>query len=129
MAHYDLIAAEAQMRADAKAARDVGEAMIEAGGDRSFLEAQRGFDEARIQFTLSGMRLENQGMGRNETLCANAAAIGLVWASLLMGCVGNRERQMVNMWVQKSITETLADKEPDGFHVKSTFAAEEGGNG
>lgn len=99
---YDLAAAEAKMRADVEALR----AMQPTGAsDPAFVQAQREFDETRIQFTLACMRSEN--LGRTETLAAAGFAIGQMWTSALQGTVGVRERGIVNGWVCNALMATF----------------------
>lgn len=106
---YDLDAAEAQMRADIAQAKAEGMQLVQEGGDADFLRAQRLFDEARIQFTLSLLRCENAGIDRNRLLAGGAHSIGSMWASLLLGAVGERERGLVNGWVQQSLMQHLGE--------------------
>lgn len=100
-AHYDLEAAEADIRANVASAKIEGQKMVDSGqADATFIAAQREFDEARIQFVLAGLRLENMGIDRNETLSAAGQAIGQIWANALAAAVGARERSIVNGWLQ-----------------------------
>lgn len=109
MTQFDIEAAEKHMRDDASLAAAEGNRIIASGeGDADFLRAQRQFDEARIQFVLACMRAENAGIGRNELLAAGGHAIGLIWGSLLMGCVGVREREIVNGWLQRSLGQMIS---------------------
>lgn len=97
--HYDLEKAESDIRANIAMAE--GQKMVDTGqADATFIRAQREFDEARIQFVLAGMRLENAGIGRNEMLSAAGQAIGQIWGNALGAALGARERAIVNGWIQ-----------------------------
>ncbi len=99
--HYDLTAAEADIRASIEAAKAEGQKMVDVGqADRTFIQAQREFDEARIQFVLAGMRSENAGISREEMLSAAGQTIGQMWANALQAALGARERAVLNGWVQ-----------------------------
>lgn len=99
--HYDIAAAEAEIRLNIRQAQAEGQKMVDAGqADATFIAAQREFDEARIQFVLAGMRLENMGIDRNEMLSAAGQAIGQTWANALSAALGARERGIVNGWIQ-----------------------------
>jgi hypothetical protein len=112
--HFDLSAAEATMRANVASAAAESQAMVDAGkADPQFLAAQREFDEARIQFTLACMRAENAGVGRNEILSAAGFTLGTLWGSVLRGCVGARERAMVNGWVQMAMRQIIGQAPAD----------------
>lgn len=103
-ANYNLAAAEATMRANIALAMVERRAMAADHPEEiAFLNAQSEFDEARIQFTLAGMRAENAGLGRNETLSAAGYAIGSMWASGLQFAVGARERAVLNGWLQQAL--------------------------
>ena len=106
---HDIEAAERQMRADIAAASAEGMRLVsEEGGDAQFIRAQRQFDEARVQFVLACLRAENAGIGRNELMSGGFTTL---WApsgaNLLLACVGERERAIVNGWTQQALQHTV----------------------
>lgn len=125
MAKYDLKVAEDQMRRDAALAGAAGIEMVKADqAEADFLRAQRMFDEARIQFLLACMRAENEGIDRNVFLSAAGHTIGAIWTSALSGCVGIRERSVVNGWARKSFASALGLSPNDRLLI-SVFGAEQ----
>lgn len=103
-AHFDLASAETRMRADIAEATAQGEAAVAAGAlDAQLFRAGLQFDEARLQFTLACMRAENEGTDRNNVIAAAGFALGSAWASMLAGCVGSRERALMNGWVSNAL--------------------------
>lgn len=106
--HYDLTAIEAQLREQAAEANEVGKQMVDLGeASATLLQAQREFDEARIQFVLAGMRCENAGLDRKDQLAGAGFAIGQVWGNVLSGCVGAHDRAVVNGWLQQALASTI----------------------
>lgn len=120
MGKFDIEAAEKQMRRDFTAAQAAGIEMVQNGADPEFLRAQRMFDEARIQFVLACMKCDNGGIDRNATLSSAGHAVGAIWSGLLMACVGERERSMVNGWVRQSFA-TALHLDPNDKTLMSIF--------
>lgn len=111
-AHYDIEAVERGFRAELASIKEQGEAAIAAGkADAAFINAQRCFDEARVQFVLGGMKATNDGIPRDEMLGAAAMALGLMHAGLIKVCIGNRERAQVQRFYQQSLLDAF---EPPG---------------
>lgn len=124
MPKYDLQAVEERMRKDIALAGAAGIEMIQGNQtEAEFLRAQRMFDEARIQFLLACMRAENEGIDRNMILSAAGHAIGSIWTSALSGCVGERERAVVNGWARKSFAQVLG-LDPNDKVLMSVFQAQ-----
>ncbi len=110
--HYDIATIEAGFRAELASIKEQGDAAIAAGkADPAFINAQRCFDEARMQFVLGGMKATNDGIPRDEMLGAAAMALGLMHAGLIKVCIGNREREQVKRFYSQSLLDAF---EPPG---------------
>lgn len=102
--HFDITAAEATLRANIAHATAEGQKLVDAGqAPASFIAAQREFDEARLQFVLAGLRLENSGADRNEIFSAAGQALGQMWGNTLSASLGARERAIINGWIQVAL--------------------------
>lgn len=109
--HYDLDAAEKYMRANVATANEERSELVRMGqADSQFIAAQRCFDEARVQTVLGMLRAANMGLDRNAILAAAGYATGSTWASVLEGCIGARERGLVNGWVQNALTQAIGEQ-------------------
>jgi len=129
MPHFDLTAAEKAMRESLAHQGDAMKRMVEEGkAEHGFVRAQECFHDARLQFTLGGMRAENEGCSRDEQISAAGAAIGLVYASMVSSCATPDEVNLLNGWMSKSFQETMSATQTGGYHTVNTFKAEEGGH-
>lgn len=110
-AHYDLTAAEASMRSQTQDASSQVEAMARKSDINPqilvAMRAQREFDEARIQFNLSMMRIANAGGRRILVLAAAGHTIGQLWADLLQSTTGASERAIINASVKQPMDDTI----------------------
>lgn len=114
MPTFDLPAIEASIRASLEAADIQRSDAVRAGAiDLPFAMAMKQFDEARVQFLLAGLKLENEGVQREVALSAAGQAIGSMWGNVLQYALGQRERTILNGW----ITTALSD------HIKPEAAA------
>jgi hypothetical protein len=106
--HFDITAAEATLRANIAHATAEGKKLVDAGqAPASFIAAQREFDEARLQFVLAGLRLENAGADRNEVFSAAGQALGQMWGNILSASLGARERATINGWIQIALSQMI----------------------
>jgi hypothetical protein len=118
--YYDLTSIEAGFRAELASIKEQGEAAIAAGrAEPHFINAQRCFDEARVQFVLGGMKATNDGIPRDEMLGAAAMALGLMHAGLLKVCIGNRERDQVKRFYEQSLIDALQAPAPGDSEVQA----------
>ncbi len=106
--HYDLADAETKMRASIATALEEADHLIKKGDiDGAFVKAMRYFDEARIQFSLGGMKATNEGVDRNEMLAAAGYTLGSIMGSVLLMTVGARERDIIKGWMQQALAQNI----------------------
>lgn len=104
MPRYDLTGAEREIRASLEATNKARSDMVIAGTlDLALANALKEFDEARVQFTLAGMRLDNEGVDRHNNLAAAGFSLGSAWGNALHFALGARERMILNSWVQQGL--------------------------
>lgn len=127
MPHFDITAAEAEMRKQVAATKvDGARLAAEQPEAAAFISAQRYFDEARLQFALAMMKASNHGVDRNILLSAAAVGVANIYIGLQESCVGPRERNIVEQWLQQTVAQVVQGQ-AQASHI-SKFSAEEGGN-
>ena len=100
----DIAEAEREIRASLEAADLARADAVRAGTlDLAFANAMKEMDEARVQFVLAGMRMENAKVDRNTVLAAVGQAIGSMWGNGLHYALGARERMILNAWVKTGL--------------------------
>jgi hypothetical protein len=108
MPTFDLRAIEQQIRASLEAADVQRSDAVRAGAlDLPFAMAMKQFDEARVQFLLAGLTLENDGVQREVALSAAGQAIGSMWGNALQYALGARERAVLNGWVTTALSDNI----------------------
>jgi hypothetical protein len=101
---YDLTQAEREIRASLEAADLARADAVRANQlDIHFANAMKAMDEARVQFVLAGMKMENEKIDRNTVLAAVGQAIGSMWGNGLHYALGARERLILNAWVKTGL--------------------------
>lgn len=127
-AHFDLAAAEQQIRATIAASAEASDQLVAEGKvDPELAAAQKEFDESRLQFTLALLRAENAGIDRNKMLASAGFALGQIWSSTLMGTVGTSERGVLNGWVYQALAQSLG-AEPAMKTMEAVLRPMEAGN-
>lgn len=132
MVHYDIPGARRTFQAEVAALRKQEDALLASDNpdlDAAFIHAQRRFHDHRINFLLEGMRCENIGLGREQSIGAAAKVLGDMLGTLTLSCVGPRERQIVKNCFDRALAECIM---PPGEASNATepvqIVAEEGGN-
>ena len=118
MTRYDLKAARAQIKTildgEAKQRADMlANPPKDVVIDADFLRAQAMFADLRMEFTLTGMKAENLGVGRIPALGAAAKALGDMLSTLTLSCISGTERQIVKMCFDRALAEGLMPPAPD----------------
>lgn len=129
MPHYNLTAVRAQITEQIAADTLLDVDRIRMGTPSKFITAYRRFDPLRIDFIVEAMKIENDGLGRDEAMVAAARCLGELVGSFSLSCVGERERSLFKGSFDRALSETIIGPvDPEQTGVSSTFKAEEGGH-
>lgn len=104
----DLAQAEAQIRASLEQTDLIRSDAVRSGAlDLNLANALKAFDEARVQFVLAGIRLDNEKVERPNILAAAGYSLGSAWANALTFALGANERMILNGWVRQALEEHI----------------------
>lgn len=127
--HYNLTAIRAQLSEQIAADTELDVDRIRMGTPAKFISAYRRFDTLRIDFIIEAMKIENDGLGRDEALVSMARALGELAGSAMLSCVGERERSLFKGSFDRALSETIIGPvDPEQTGVSATIEAEEGGH-
>lgn len=107
--HYDLEAMERQFRRDMEATHAQAYSLAPTDEDRRFCEAQRAFNEAVLQMSLAGARLQNEGHDGLTIAAAYGCAMGRMQAQFLKNYAAHPRVQVEFLnWYSRSLTGAMA---------------------